>query len=268
MQFRLQEYDTIPTTNGVIKDAIRTGEPEGLVVSAFKQTSGYGRQGRDWVSPYGGLYASFLLRPNVAQEQLSTIALVAALAVRDAILAALASVGVHASREINVKWPNDVLCAQGKLSGISSEFVHGALCIGIGVNVFEPYEHMCVTGKNTPAYVAQLISSDKQVFGCLQEDSLSAQERTFICSVRAALIASFQERYSQWAAQGFAACAEDFRDCMTLLGSQIEVVKLDGTPLAQGKVVGVNNDGLLLVQDAAGATIGVASGEAHILSID
>ena len=37
------------------KRALEAGEPEGLAVSARRQTGGYGRQGRTWASPEGGL---------------------------------------------------------------------------------------------------------------------------------------------------------------------------------------------------------------------
>ena len=120
MAFRIVQHDSVPTTNDLIKDAIKQGQPEGLVHCAFKQTAGYGRQGRTWVSPYGGLYASFLLRPDVPVEQISTIALVVALAVRDAIVDAVksccATVDGSMSDDcrgiedaVKVKWPNDVV---------------------------------------------------------------------------------------------------------------------------------------------------------------
>ena len=85
------QYMCSQAGQNLIKDAIKQGQPKGLVHCAFKQTSGYGRQGRTWVSPYGGLYASFLLRPDVPVEQISTIALVVALAVRDAVVDAVKS---------------------------------------------------------------------------------------------------------------------------------------------------------------------------------
>ena len=80
--FRLRELAEVSSTNDVVKRALEAGEPEGLAVRACRQTGGYGRQGRTWTSPEGGLYLSLLLRPRVPSAQLPTLSLVAGLAVR------------------------------------------------------------------------------------------------------------------------------------------------------------------------------------------
>lgn len=103
--FRVRCLDEVDSTNNVVKDALRAGEPEGLVVRAWRQSGGYGRQGRAWTSPLGGLYCSWLLRPDVPPEQLPTLSLVVGLAFRRA-LALLA--GEDGGRVL-VKWPNDVV---------------------------------------------------------------------------------------------------------------------------------------------------------------
>ena len=46
--FRVRCLDEVDSTNNVVKDALRSGEPEGLVVRAWRQSGGYGRQGRAW----------------------------------------------------------------------------------------------------------------------------------------------------------------------------------------------------------------------------
>lgn len=275
MAFRIVQHDSVPTTNDLIKDAIKQDQPEGLVHCALKQTAGYGRQGRTWVSPYGGLYASFLLRPDVPVEQISTIALVVALAVRDAIVDAVKSccVTVDGSMSddfrgiedaVKVKWPNDVVCGSGKLCGISSELIHGALCIGIGINVFEPFESMSVSGKNIPAYVADFIPGVNRK---LQADSLDDAQRDLLIRVRDSLVSSFARYYRMWESDGFAGCVDSFRSCMTMLGSRVEIVAVDGAPLSSGVVQGVADDGRLVLQDAAGSSVFVSSGEAHISRI-
>ena len=106
--FRLQVLESVDSTNEVIKRAIEDGEPEGLAIRAYRQTGGYGRQGRAWKSPRGGMYESILLRPEVEMRELPTLALVVAIAVRRA----LASLVVDdQARRICIKWPNDVVLA-------------------------------------------------------------------------------------------------------------------------------------------------------------
>ena len=92
--FRLREFDEVTSTNEVVKHALEEGEPEGLAVRARCQSGGYGRQGRTWASPEGGLYLSLLLRPHVPPAQLPTLSLVAGLAVREAAVA-LAGEGAY-----------------------------------------------------------------------------------------------------------------------------------------------------------------------------
>src|SRR5687768_10300121 len=53
------------STNADLVAAARTGEPEGAVLVAERQTAGRGRLGRQWESPAGaGLAVSLLLRPG------------------------------------------------------------------------------------------------------------------------------------------------------------------------------------------------------------
>ena len=108
LQFRVESLEAVGSTNDEVKRALEAGEPEGLAVRARRQTGGYGRQGRAWASPEGGMYLSLLLRPDVPPAQLPTLSLVTGLAVRRA-LASL--VTLDEARRIKVKWPNDVIYA-------------------------------------------------------------------------------------------------------------------------------------------------------------
>ena len=60
----IQSYGCVDSTNRIIKDALTQGSGEGLCAVALKQSGGYGRQGRLWESPLGGLYTSFALTPS------------------------------------------------------------------------------------------------------------------------------------------------------------------------------------------------------------
>ena len=107
MQFRVTSLESVSSTNDVIKRAIEAGEPEGLAVRALRQTAGYGRQGRAWESPIGGMYQSFLLRPDVPFAQLPTLSLLVGLAVRRAV----AGLVPELAERVQVKWPNDLVIA-------------------------------------------------------------------------------------------------------------------------------------------------------------
>lgn len=127
-------FDTLDSTNRYLLDASRTGEPEGLVAVADVQTAGRGRLGRHWSSESGAaLLASILLRPAVEVDpHLLTTA--TALALRTAVAECT---GVAPG----LKWPNDLVVDDRKLSGVLAEAAPGpagnAVVVGAGTNVVE-----------------------------------------------------------------------------------------------------------------------------------
>ena len=135
--FRIALHEEVASTNDEVKRALEAGEPEGLVVRALRQVSGYGRQGRSWTSPEGGLYCSLLLRPQVAPRELPTLSLVVGMAVRRALVALA---GARAEEAVRIKWPNDVVLKGKKVSGtlteMSTEIDYiNHVVIGAGINV-------------------------------------------------------------------------------------------------------------------------------------
>jgi BirA family biotin operon repressor/biotin-[acetyl-CoA-carboxylase] ligase len=107
----------------------RSGLGEGVWLRAERQTAGRGRQGRNWASPPGNLYASTLVRLRPTDPSPATLGLVAAVALDEAVR-------VHARDvPLAIKWPNDLLLGGAKLSGILLERVEDAVVLGIGVNL-------------------------------------------------------------------------------------------------------------------------------------
>lgn len=261
--FRLEAYDEVESTNEVVKRALEAGEPEGLAVSALAQTAGYGRQGRSWSSPKGGMYLSLLLRPDVALAQLPTLSLVVAMAVRRA-LAGLADEAGAASR-VRIKWPNDVVLANPgfesghadapfrKLCGISLEGHAGGVCVGIGVNVVPPNAPDRVGGKNVPAYASEL-----------RAQRGSSSEELIAC-VRDAVLGAFSALYDTWLAEGFAPLLPEYEQHAELTGRFVSVQNIDGSLMAEGVVQSVDAWGRLLVlPEGARNPLALSSGEAHV----
>jgi len=121
------------STNRVAMEMAENYAPHGTVVFADAQTAGRGRMGRRWVSPAGkNLYVSLLLRPPVPAADAPSLALVAGVALADAVEAA----GVPAA----LKWPNDLYCGGRKAAGILAEMACDPdgvrhVVIGVGLNV-------------------------------------------------------------------------------------------------------------------------------------
>jgi BirA family biotin operon repressor/biotin-[acetyl-CoA-carboxylase] ligase len=123
------------STNDEAKRAAKSGAPHGSVWVAEVQTKGRGRQGRLWVSPPGeNLLFSVLLRLDCPPARLPPLALVAGLAVRDAVARAAPKA------QPKLKWPNDVLVVGRKIAGVLVEATLSgkrveAVVVGIGINV-------------------------------------------------------------------------------------------------------------------------------------
>lgn len=118
------------STNDDLAELARKGAEEGVWIRAGRQSGGRGRQGREWHSPPGNLYASTLVRLRPADPPAPTLALVAAVALQETA-SDFAVDGVA----IQIKWPNDLLVAGAKLSGILLERIGDSIVIGFGVNL-------------------------------------------------------------------------------------------------------------------------------------
>lgn len=131
---------TLTETGSTNKDAMRLalkGEPLPLWVSAGRQTEGRGRAGRTWFSDAGNLHASIAFETAAAPDKAGQVALVAGLALYDAV----AACGNFSERgRLRLKWPNDLLIGGAKVAGIlvESTFQPGGRLLvvaGFGVNI-------------------------------------------------------------------------------------------------------------------------------------
>lgn len=127
----------LPTTDSTMAEAARQAPclraPTWIL--ALDQTAGRGRRGRAWAMPPGNFAASLVMHTEGTAAQAALRSFVAALALRDALIA----VGAPPAG-LALKWPNDVLCDGGKIAGILLESTGAggridSLIIGIGVNL-------------------------------------------------------------------------------------------------------------------------------------
>ena len=98
-------------------------------ILARHQRAGRGRRGREWLAEGGSFTASLVWRPPQDLPLWGQHSFVAALALHD-VIADLAP-----SADTRLKWPNDVLVANRKISGILLETEKEHLIVGIGVNL-------------------------------------------------------------------------------------------------------------------------------------
>ena len=139
--YALARLDDVDSTNLEAFRRARGGETGPLWIWAQSQSQGMGRQGREWVSETGNLYATLLLTLNVEPIHASGLSFVAALAIADT----LASLAPHAA--ITHKWPNDILLNGAKIAGILIETeLQGSrltAAIGCGLNLAHAPQATC-----------------------------------------------------------------------------------------------------------------------------
>ena len=130
---RIHYYPEISSTMDIAWDMGRNGCPEFTVVTADRQTRGRGRMARTWISEDGGLYFSTVLRPRIPAFLSFQINFAASLTLA-MLLRRMFKI------DAQVKWPNDILVQNAKLSGMLSELETKAdmvsfINLGIGINV-------------------------------------------------------------------------------------------------------------------------------------
>ena len=132
--------DSGTSTSDLAKAAALEGAPVGSAFLLGEQTAGRGRQGRQWSSQPGGMYVSVLLYPSRPVTSWFAMSFATALAIYDVLKTHLTEQILQSGADlplpvIELKWPNDVLVNNRKISGILLEAQDDSLIIGSGVNI-------------------------------------------------------------------------------------------------------------------------------------
>lgn len=234
LPLRLEWHDEVTSTMDVAAEAMRRGDPHGLVVLADHQTAGRGRLGRQWSSPAGaGLYFTILMR-----RSLPLVTIAAGVGVRGGILAAT---GLAA----DLKWPNDVVVGGRKLAGILAEAddygpLSTAAIVGVGINV---------KAVPMPPDVDARATSLERELGLAVD--------------RGVLLAAVLERLYDRLASVYVGLSDDILQAWraaapSATGSRVEWDTLAG--VRTGITDGIDDDGALRVKTAAGVER-IVSGE-------
>lgn len=224
--YRAIFLDEVGSTNAFALERAAFGEPSGLWVVAARQTAGRGRRGRVWTSEPGNLYATLLLGDGLPDAaRFGELPLVVALAVHDAVLAALPP---PLRRALAIKWPNDILFGGAKLCGIliegSASGIRRAVAVGIGVN--------CAHHPDTALYPAT--------------DLAAAGVRVAPQEMFALLAQSMAVRLAAWKGGPFAPLRAAWLDRACGLGEPI-AVRLHGET-REGVFDGLDDAGRLLLR--------------------
>ncbi len=210
----------------------REGAAEGLWLRAERQTGGRGRQGREWHSPEGNLYASTLVRLVPGDPPAATLALVAAVALQEVISA---YAPVH---QVLIKWPNDLLVEGEKLSGILLERAGDAVVIGIGVNLASRPEAL-----------------DRPVTGLAKLIGTAPQPATFLDI----LAESFARWLARWRGEGLAPVRAKWLAAAHPIGTAL------ATASGEGLFEGLDETGALRLRLADGTSRVIHAGDVFLI---
>lgn len=240
---RVIALDEIDSTNTeAVRHAAR-GARGPLWITARRQSHGKGRSGRSFQSPAGGnLYASLLLTLVAPAASLPQISLLAGVAAGDAIRAAC---GPMVPPNLRLKWPNDILIGDAKLCGIlteSSVATAGAnaasVVIGWGINLATHPLNLDRPTTSLAAHGAHV--SPEGMLDCLD--------------------AAFVRWSDIWAGgDGFGSVREAWLERAGAIGERL-IINAGNGPM-EGRFVGLDDDGALLLADAAGQAQRVTYGD-------
>jgi BirA family biotin operon repressor/biotin-[acetyl-CoA-carboxylase] ligase len=246
--YRHRAFDRLPSTSSEALAAARRGDDGRLWITAAVQTAGRGRRGRSWSTEPGNLAASLLLIDPAPPAVAPTLSFVAALALRDAILA---RGGAGLSDRLRLKWPNDVLLDDRKVAGILVEgenFSPGrmAVVVGIGVN--------CASH---PAIGGAIAATDLAARGV----AIGA-EGLFV-----ALAMHMAERIAMWdGGAGFAAIRAEWLRHAVGVGQTIRVNLADRS--AEGRFDALDDMGRLILTRSDGRREAFSAGDVFLGSAD
>ncbi len=237
----LMLFDSVGSTNDLLREMAKKDKPEGTVVIANEQTAGKGRRGRNFFSPSGsGIYMSILLRPQMQVSDSLYVTTAAAVAVSRAIEKVC---GVKTS----IKWVNDIYIDDRKVCGILAEAatvpkspMAQYIILGIGVNLYLPKNGF-------PSEISSIASS------VIKENRKDEEQRA---KLAAQIINDFFEIYPSLSNDEI---FSEYKSKLFLLGKKVRVIS--GTEEYEAEVLDIDSEYRLCVKKQDGTTTFLDSGE-------
>lgn len=224
-------FETLDSTN---KEAARqhaVGEQGPLWIVAAQQTAGRGRSGRPWTSADGNLAATRLFPFDGPPAEAPRLGFAVALAVGDTIAE------MAPDLRVGLKWPNDVLLEDKKVSGILLESFGPnsdgtlAVAVGIGINLAG---HPDPTQTRWPPTSIKMLARHAPTPG----DSLDI------------LSGFFRHWLERLKVDGFSKVLECWKERAAHLGQDITIETSAG--VLSGRFVDLDADGALMLETAEG----------------
>jgi BirA family biotin operon repressor/biotin-[acetyl-CoA-carboxylase] ligase len=241
---KIHYFEEIDSTNNRAVSLAVDGAGEGEVVIADHQTAGKGRlRDRVWHSPPGSnLYTSIILRPAIQPAHAQVLTLVAGVALAELL---------SAYCPVTLKWPNDILAGDKKISGILTEMkIRGGnidfVVVGIGINInMEPDDFK------------------KELLDISTSLKMQISERVSRLELTAHLYGLLEKWYRLFIEEGFLPVRDRWMKYSDIIGKTIEV--RDRDVVQKGTCRGIDHNGLLLLGNEKNRTIQILSGDVKVI---
>ena len=242
MDWKIEKYDSVGSTQDVAKQLALAGAPEGTIVLADHQNHGRGRGTRTWYSPAGtGLWATCILRPSISPEHLPLLPVLVSISVSHAVERIT-------GRDVFIKWPNDVMLGDRKIAGVLCEAESdpgkgtSLVLAGFGLNMREPEG-----GFNEE--IAGLATSIETEMGSHTDDS----------STLDSILASLERLYRRFLLGVYSEIVQEASSRNMLEGTYVKVKV--GEKVVEGRSEGLTDRGGLLVRAEGDTLVELTSGE-------
>lgn len=213
-------------------------------VLALSQNAGRGQLRRPWLSPPGNIYAAWRLPlEGVLRSQGASVVL------GFLFCGAFAALG----RQIQLKWPNDLILNRRKLGGILLEERNGILLAGIGLNINSaPPEEFLRAGH---AVSATALCRHSQPPEKITQSGLL---RLWSALVQEALMA-YKNKVLGMENETVFETAQDF---LAFKNEKVKISEPNTTQdlIMQGRIAGLTRDGGLRLTAADGSEVCINSG--------
>jgi len=227
---RLEYVESTGSTNTDVAAAATASPAEWPDLSALcasSQTSGRGRSGREWESiANASLSVSILVRPvGVDLAHFGWLPILAGLAMRRTVAELLPK------HDVALKWPNDVLVDDKKISGVLSELLPSgdAVVIGAGLNLSQQQSELPIE-----AATSLILEGVSVPF----EQALESYLKDFVSLYR-----SFVEHQGNADASGH---RQQAADVCGSLGRRVRAM-MPGDQVIEGNAIDLDASGRLLI---------------------
>lgn len=239
----LHVEDDVDSTSNALLRAAAAGAPSATACFAERQSAGRGRRGRRWVAaPAGSICLSVLWRFEHGLASLGGLSIALGVAAAQALRAC-------GAREVQLKWPNDLVVGERKLGGILVDAAGDwagpcHVVAGIGVNLRMP---------ETAAVAVDQPWTDL---------ARCAQPVPARCLVAAGLLAAWLLALDRFAGDGVQSFLAGFAEVDALAGRAVRVA--EGDRHWDGEARGIDPDGRLRVLAVGGELRRVSAAEVSV----